>query len=126
MPSIISSALSTCLFLSSQFTKVGAALASDSQGCLANPKQSVSPWMLKKLCGMRHPEFATCQQQDAQEFLSFLIDQVAREEHGNKDRIGDANFENNFKMGLQTRIQCQESHRVCESFQRRRSLGFSR
>ncbi|KAI8100790.1 hypothetical protein M9434_005181 [Picochlorum sp. BPE23] len=95
-----------------QFTKVGAALASDSQGCLANPKQCVSPWMLKKLCGMRHPEFATCQQQDAQEFLSFLIDQVAREEHGNKDRIGDANFENNFKMGLQTRIQCQESHRT--------------
>lgn len=103
------------LLFFSQFTKVGAALASDSQGCSAHPKQYVSPWMLKKLCGMRHPEFATYQQQDAQEFLSFLIDQVSREEHGNKERIGDANFENNFKMRLQTRIECQESHRVRES-----------
>ena len=95
-----------------QFTKIGVALASEAQGCQGNPQESVSPWMFKKLCGMRHPEFATSHQQDAQEFLGFLLEQISREEHQNQGRISSTNFEKYFEIGLKTRIECQESHRV--------------
>lgn len=95
-----------------QFTKIGMALASEAQGCQENPQESVSPWMFKKLCGMRHPEFATSHQQDAQEFLGFLLEQISREEHQHQGRISSSNLEKHFEIGLKTRIECQESHRV--------------
>lgn len=91
---------------------MGLALASESQGCKDDPRESVSPWMFKKLCGMRHPEFATGHQQDAYEFFSFLLEQIAREEFQGKDRISNSNFEQAFEVGFRTRFKCLQSSRV--------------
>ena len=41
----------------------------------------IRPAMLKALLGRGHPEFATMRQQDADEFLQFLVEQVRRQPH---------------------------------------------
>jgi ubiquitin carboxyl-terminal hydrolase 5/13 len=49
-----------------QFTKVGMALSSDTQGCSRennSDQRSISPWMFKRICGQRHHEFSTSNQQ---------------------------------------------------------------
>lgn len=86
------------------------ALVSESQGCLGDPQKSVSPWMFKKLCGMRHHEFATGHQQDAYEYFSFVLEQITKEEL--QGRVLLSNLERSFEVGFCTRIECMESHRV--------------
>lgn len=91
------------------------ALASEAQGCLGDPRTSVSPWMFKKICGSRHPEFATGHQQDAYEFFSFILEQIDREEFQGGERMPKSNINKAFEVGLRSRIECSESHRVRNS-----------
>eukprot|EP00890_Picochlorum_soloecismus_P003650 jgi/Picsp_1/4286/NSC_01795-R1_ubiquitin carboxyl-terminal hydrolase 5 isoform 2 len=98
-----------------QFTKVGMALSSNTQGCSRenhSEQRSISPWMFKRICGQRHHEFSTSNQQDAQEFLSFLLEQISRAERQNNERVPGFDTISNFQFTLETRVECNESKYV--------------
>lgn len=99
-------------------------------GVVEISQQGIRPRMLKTLIGAGHPEFAGLKQQDAQEFLIWLLSRIQRQgkpsgcverdllEAENdlmKDNEGDENGSGwggyvdptkCFKFGIQQRIQC--------------------
>ena len=50
--------------------------------------------------------------QDAQEFLSFLLEQISRAEQQNIERVQGFDTISNFQFALETRVECSESKYV--------------
>ena len=72
-----------------QFTKVMGALTSDAytrpEGADPDdPQYRIKPHMFKNTIGKNHAEFCTQQQQDAAQFLQYLLEQIERAEHKQK------------------------------------------
>jgi ubiquitin carboxyl-terminal hydrolase 5/13 len=66
-------------------------------------QSGVKPHMFKTLVGRDHKEFKTNLQQDAQEYLAYLLEKLQRMEksQGNHHYPGDI-----FDFEIETRIQC--------------------
>lgn len=100
-----------------QFTKVGVALAGDPSKpgeftCLED--NAVTPLAFKSLVGQGHPEFSSARQQDAQEYFNYLLDILTRSERSSSSRFpaGSAQTFKLFEFGIETRVECLNSHRV--------------
>jgi ubiquitin carboxyl-terminal hydrolase 5/13 len=96
------------LELKRQYMKLRMALL-EKDGCGKNSQDAVEPWMFKRACGEKNRLWAGGAQQDAHEFLCWMIEALGQE----KD----------FEVGMRTRIQCPESKRVSQSVEQ--SLGLS-
>nr|CAG8503511.1 9580_t:CDS:10 [Entrophospora candida] len=64
----------------------------------------IKPAMFKTLIGKGHEEFSTMRQQDAFEFLQYLITTIERKEHNNPKNDPTRSF----KFSIQQRLQCLE------------------
>ncbi|KAG2435345.1 hypothetical protein HXX76_007418 [Chlamydomonas incerta] len=87
---------------------------------------AVRPLAFKGCVGRGHPEFATGRQQDAAEYFTHLLEQIARAEHTQAQRLGisaggggggSAGLGSQplpaaFRFNLQDRVQCGESGAV--------------
>ncbi|CAG8630491.1 11437_t:CDS:10 [Funneliformis caledonium] len=71
-------------------------------------QDGISPAMFKALIGKDHDEFSTMRQQDAHDFLQYLITIIERKEHNNPENDPT----NIFKFTAQQRLQCLECKRV--------------
>jgi len=49
---------------------------------------TVRPLSFKALVGKGHPEFSSMRQQDAAEFMGYLLEKLARVEHAEAARLG--------------------------------------
>ena len=96
------------LSLKRQYAKVEGAMVRMA-GTGVNSSEAVAPWMFKRACGAKNPLWASGAQQDAHEYMGFLLEAlgVARE----------------FEVGVRTRVTCPESGRVSEAMEQ--SLGLS-
>ena len=96
------------LSLKRQYVKVQDALLR-LVGTGVNSSQAVTPWMFKRACGARNSLWASGAQQDAHEYMGFLLEALG--------------LEREYEVGLRTRITCPESGRVSQSMEQ--SLGLS-
>lgn len=103
-----------CIIL--QFAKVGIALVQGAPPASASHDEdanAVKPSMFKSVIGKGHPEFATSRQQDAEEFLSYLLETVARaERNSGRGLTEDASVRQLFEFQTITRTECSESKKV--------------
>lgn len=84
--------------------------------------QELRPITFRGLVGKNHPEFSTGQQQDAVEYLQYLLDVMTRQERVAADRIGqlvkgeegsaDLPTASLFKFKFEDRVECLASHKV--------------
>jgi ubiquitin carboxyl-terminal hydrolase 5/13 len=66
-------------------------------------QDGLKPMNFKSLVGKGHPEFATMKQQDAEEFLSYLLTVLRRENHKTKSVSDPTKV---FTFAMQQRLQC--------------------
>ena len=95
-----------------QMSRLGFGLLS---GRYADQSQAIRPVVFKNLVGKGHGEFSTKKQQDACEYLIYLIDQIERSLR--KDSVDTTNPSDCFKFQLEDRIECIQSSKV--SYKRR-------
>ncbi|RNA18739.1 ubiquitin carboxyl-terminal hydrolase 5-like [Brachionus plicatilis] len=98
--------------LNFQLSRLGHGLLS---GRYADQTQAIRPVVFKNLVGKGHTEFSTKKQQDACEYLIYLIDQIERSLR--KDSVDPTNPSDCFKFQLEDRIECMQTHMV--SYKRR-------
>jgi ubiquitin carboxyl-terminal hydrolase 5/13 len=107
-----------------QFAKVGAALVEGTSvrgdattGADIDEANVVLPHAFKNVIGKGHPEFSSMRQQDAQEFFNHLLDLATRAERAAAGRLPgvDEPTSKLFEFGVETRIQCLKSQRVCNA-----------
>ena len=84
--------------------------SSISEESLDTGSSGIKPTMFKNLIGKNHPDFATKQQQDAQEFLLHLFNVIERNSR-NQENPADA-----LKFQIEDRIECLASGKVKYSF----------
>jgi ubiquitin carboxyl-terminal hydrolase 5/13 len=75
-----------------------------------NPKYRLAPRMFKHLVGKDHVDFKTAQQQDAAQFLQYLLEQVDRAEL-KKDR-NLTKTSNIFSFGTQAKLVCSADQKI--------------
>lgn len=81
---------------------------------------AVRPLSFKSLVGKGHAEFSSGRQQDALEYFQYLLEQIARCEHANSERLALSSqppTKSVFTFSVEDRVQCLESGRV--SYKRR-------
>ena len=81
----------------------------DEEKAADEDRRGIAPHMFKSLVGKGHAEFSTNHQQDAQEFLLYLldmIDKVQRKSPRNRNPV------DNFRFKVEDRIECIESKKV--------------
>jgi len=81
----------TCLLC--QLTKLQLQFNQDTS------KQAVAPWMFKAAISSGHADFASAQQQDAAEFLAYLLKVIQRNDAASPSA-------ETFSLGMQQRISC--------------------
>ena len=96
------------LSLERQYVKVQDAMLRLA-GTGVNSSEAVAPWMFKRACGKKNALWASGAQQDAHEFMGFLLEALG--------------IEKEFEVGMRTRVTCPESGRASQSMER--SLGLS-
>jgi len=93
-----------------------------------DPKLIVAPQAFRTLIGKGHPEFSSNRQQDAGEFLSYFLEQLARAERtalGSKLEAGKP-LANLFEFAVESRLeQCTEAKGVLYSRQKQNMLMLS-
>jgi ubiquitin carboxyl-terminal hydrolase 5/13 len=77
----------------------------------------VAPYMFKQLVGNGHREFSSGRQQDASEYLQYLLDVIGRSERVNLGRLtvgrpGAVATPEYLKYELEKRIQCRVTNQV--------------
>eukprot|EP00927_Polykrikos_kofoidii_P060111 TRINITY_DN55174_c0_g1_i1.p1 TRINITY_DN55174_c0_g1~~TRINITY_DN55174_c0_g1_i1.p1 ORF type:complete len:864 (+),score=183.87 TRINITY_DN55174_c0_g1_i1:104-2593(+) len=91
-----------------------------------DPKFLIAPQMFRTLIGKGHPEFSSNRQQDAAEFLQYLLDQLNRAERsalGSRLEAGKP-FSNLFEFAVEERLQVNDAEsRVKYSRLRQNMLG---
>ncbi|KAH6581014.1 hypothetical protein BASA61_009275 [Batrachochytrium salamandrivorans] len=70
-------------------------------------QEGVPPLMFKDIIGRGHSEFSTMRQQDAQEFLQYLLTTTEQKEHASGNDPSKV-----FRFNLEQRIQCLECEQV--------------
>ncbi|SNX81610.1 related to ubiquitin-specific processing protease [Melanopsichium pennsylvanicum] len=78
-------------------------------------QQGVRPNMFKALVGKGHEEFSTMRQQDADEFLKYLVGVVQKENRkvaSTGSAVPTEDPTNIFGFGLEQRLECNECHKV--------------
>lgn len=118
-----------------QMAKLARGVLSDRYGKLFNATaggqeedelktQELRPITFRGLVGKNHPEFSTGQQQDAVEYLQYLLDLMTRQERVAAERIGtlvkddgdsvpaDLPTASLFKFKFEDRVECLASHKV--------------
>ncbi len=87
--------------------------STDSKATAPAPvfQEGVRPMSFKALIGRGHAEFATMRQQDAEEFLTHLLNSLRRHAHGTRARGASATEEGReptetLAFGLEQRLQC--------------------
>ncbi|CAO1382523.1 unnamed protein product [Diamesa serratosioi] len=98
-----------------QMAKLGVGLwsgkySSISEESLDTGSSGIKPTMFKNLIGKNHPDFATKQQQDAQEFLLHLFNVIERNSR-NQENPADA-----LKFQIEDRVECLASGKVKYAF----------
>lgn len=96
------------LSLRRQYVKVRDALMRLA-GTGVNSSQAVTPWMFKRACGAKNSLWASGAQQDAHEYMGFLLEAL--------------DLERDFEVGIRTRVTCPESGRVSQSAENSLGLG---
>jgi len=96
------------LSLTRQYVKLQDAMLR-LEGTGVNSREAVAPWMFKRACGKKNSLWASGAQQDAHEYMGFLLEALG---------IAPA-----FEVGMRTRVTCPESGRASQSMER--SLGLS-
>jgi len=96
------------LSLRRQYVKVRDALLR-MEGTGVNSSQAVTPWMFKRSCGAENSLWASGAQQDAHEYMIFLLEALG--------------LERDFEVGIRTRVTCPESGRVSQSAENSLGLG---
>jgi ubiquitin carboxyl-terminal hydrolase 5/13 len=104
-----------------QTTKVVSALTSGAyaipkddlegqEGTTTDPKYRVAPRMFKHLIGRDHVDFRTGQQQDAAQFLQYLLEQVDRAEAKlDRSMLSTSHL---FSFQTETRIMCSADNKI--------------
>ncbi|KAM9951132.1 hypothetical protein ACTFIT_012236 [Dictyostelium discoideum] len=72
----------------------------------------IAPKMFKSLIGASHAEFSTMKQQDAHEYLQYLLEYIERAEHSRPSWIQQANPTRLFQFHNEDRIECGSSGQV--------------
>lgn len=67
-------------------------------------QEGIRPSMFKALVGKNHPEFSTMRQQDAGEFLAYLLETIRRSSRAE----GTEDPTRTFAFSLEERVQCNE------------------
>ncbi|CAM2699554.1 unnamed protein product [Rotaria socialis] len=73
-----------------------------------NPYSSFRPTHLKEIIGVQAPRFATWDQQDAQEFMTFLLDEIHRELKEKNPNNSNTIIEELFFGKIESAITCLE------------------
>ena len=74
-------------------------------------QDGIRPMLFKSLIGKGHEEFATMRQQDAEEFLSYLL-KVLQQHARRAGRVNEDEPFHIFRFGMEQRLQCGECSRV--------------
>ena len=91
-----------------QMAKLAYGLLSGKYSQPNNGQTGIKPTMFKNLIGRGHYEFSTKRQQDAQEFFSYLITVLER----NNRTSSVHNVTDSFKFQVEDRIECVQSKKV--------------
>ena len=82
----------------------------DVEGATTHPKYRLAPRMFKHLIGKDHVDFRTGQQQDAAQFLLYLLEQLDRAElKNNKDQAKTSVL---FSFELEDRVVCSADQKI--------------
>lgn len=81
--------------------------SSVAENSLDSDSTGISPIMFKNLIGRNHPDFASKQQQDAQEFFLHLIQLLET-----NTAAGTENPSNAFRFSIEDRFECGDSGKV--------------
>ncbi|KAJ3082605.1 hypothetical protein HK102_001574 [Quaeritorhiza haematococci] len=75
-------------------------------------QDGIAPTMFKALVGKDHPDFSTMRQQDAQEFLQYLVRIVEQKERSAGSGSNASDPSKTFEFVMEERLQCVTCHRV--------------
>lgn len=113
-----------------QTERVAAGLLSGEfsrEGDDAATTNGVCPRLFKKVYAQQHPEFSTGAQQDAQEYLLYLLEEMRRhmklpaaEGAEGEPAVHPADV---VEMAVEQRVQCNRCHRVRYSYEKDRCLS---
>ncbi|XP_028393855.1 ubiquitin carboxyl-terminal hydrolase 5-like [Dendronephthya gigantea] len=81
----------------------------DEEKAAAEDLRGISPHMFKSLVGKGHAEFSTNRQQDAQEYLLYLLDMIDKLQRKSSTTNNPVD---NFRFKVEDRIECIESKKV--------------
>eukprot|EP01102_Stenamoeba_stenopodia_P009647 TRINITY_DN2851_c0_g1_i5.p1 TRINITY_DN2851_c0_g1~~TRINITY_DN2851_c0_g1_i5.p1 ORF type:complete len:465 (-),score=84.78 TRINITY_DN2851_c0_g1_i5:287-1681(-) len=98
-----------CTSFPIQMAKLGDGLVS---GKYSDREEGIGPRILKSIIGKGHAEFSTMRQQDALEFLQYLITLIQRDEHARRGLAVSPLF--TFK--IEEKLQCLGSQKVKYSY----------
>jgi ubiquitin carboxyl-terminal hydrolase 5/13 len=106
---------------SAKKTRVLPKVDENSQEVIEEYQTGIKPSSFKHYFGKDHPEFSTNKQQDAFEYLSYLLEKFEKQEKA----LGRPNPRNIFEFDLENRLECTKCHGVKYKKQRTCFLNIS-
>jgi ubiquitin carboxyl-terminal hydrolase 5/13 len=82
---------------------------------------AICPRLFKKVFAQQHPEFSSGAQQDAQEYLLYLLEEMQR--HVKTPASSPVHPADIVEMVLEQRVQCNKCHKVRYSYEKDRCLS---
>ncbi|XP_027194860.2 ubiquitin specific protease 5 [Dermatophagoides pteronyssinus] len=104
--------------LRTQLMRLAAGLLSGEYSLFSenlNEQIGICPQLFKNLIGRNHAEFKSKRQQDAQEFLLYVIEKIEKMHHAEQNRGRNRTVEppgDCFKFEIEQRVECGESGKV--------------
>lgn len=84
---------------------------------------AVCPRLFKKVFAQQHPEFSTGAQQDAQEYLLYLLEEMRRHVKASAGTAGSMHPADVMEMVVEQRVQCMQCHKVRYTYEKDRCLS---
>lgn len=105
-----------------QTERIAAGLLSGDFSIDGAPQKGVGPRLLKRVYAGRHPDFSSNEQQDAQEYLLYLLEEMRR--HVKPVHVG-RHPASTLDLVMEQRVQCNQCKRVRYSLEKESCLSLS-